>query len=159
MDLLPKTNLILADISAIFSETAVRCVSDFLGTEGNIDEEWEVVERLKAAYDYILTMGGASSKYQSILAIGVENSTFKGFGFEKIEEFLDMLGEFANTFYALLMDKDEFTSHFGFLNQSIPVLYSQGIPFLPFISGIQGKVRSGNNHLFIGFAIQELRNK
>jgi hypothetical protein len=67
-----------------------------------------------------------------------------------------VFGELANTYCAMLMDRDEFTTHFGILNQTVPVLYTKGIPFLPFISGVQGTVTINGKDIYIGFAI---RNK
>ena len=159
MNLLPKDNLILADLAPVFSETALKCVREFLGKPGRIDDEWEVVERLEADFDYILTMGGASPRYQSILALGVNNADLVKITSGDPVEFLDMLGEFANTYCALLMDRDEFTSHFGILNQSIAIMYSKGTPFLPFISGVQGKVITEGVSLFLGYAIQRVGRK
>ncbi|HLV33304.1 MAG TPA: hypothetical protein VKY57_17180 [Chitinispirillaceae bacterium] len=149
-------NLLLPDLTSAFSKTAVICVKDFLGKPAVIHENWDVVDRLVTHYDYILTMGGASQNFQSILAIGVSKDFSYIFGVKDKTEFIDILGEFANTYWALLMDDHVFTKHFGILNQSIPVVYSNGTPFLPFISGVQGKVYIENEFIFLGYAIQKV---
>jgi len=151
-------NLLLPELNSVFSKTAVRCVNDFLGKPAAIHENWCVVDRLVTHYDYILTMGGASQNFQSILAIGVSKDFSEIFGVMDKSEFVDILGEFANTYWALLMDDHVFTKHFGILNQSIPVVYSNGTPFLPFISGVQGKVYIENEFIFLGYAIQKVIN-
>ncbi len=141
----------------VFLETAIGCVDAFFGKQCERSTDWEVVERLDGRFDLILTMGSANNIYQGILAVGIDRASIPAFVGEKVTEFeaKDIFGEFANNYCAMLMDKALFNARFGILHQSLPVLYSNGQPFLPFISGVQGRVYIGSSWMYIGFAIQK----
>jgi hypothetical protein len=150
---------ILEEIVPVFQQTAIECISIFFGKEGQNNDFWSVVERISFSCENILIMGGASDNYQSILALGLNSDAIKELTEQSLSEsdFSDMFGEFANNYCALLMDNKEFVRHFGILNQTVPILYTKGIPFLPFISGVQGVVMVNGKKLFIGYAIQHTK--
>ena len=156
MNALSNTTLSLVSMTGIFLDTAIDCVEAFFGKHCEKTAEWDVVERLDGQFDLILTIGSANKVYQGILAIGIDRSAIPAFVGENVTEFeaRDIFGEFANNYCAMLMDKAQFNARFGILHQSLPVLYSNGQPFLPFISGVQGKVFIGSSWLYLGFAIQ-----
>lgn len=151
--------LSLNDVSDIFSTTLIECARALLGISCEIREPWKFVPRLEAEFENVVIMGSASDLFQAILAIGMNDSSVEGFFGKLVDknEFFDIFGEVANNFYAMIMDNREFHSQFGILNQSIPVMYSKGIPFLPFISGIQGRIYSNNQFVYFGFVIQKRR--
>ena len=154
---LSNTTLSLVSMTGIFLETAIECVDAFFNRKCENAIDWDVVERLEGQFDLILTIGCANQNYQGILAIGLEKASVPAFVGGDISEFesRDIFGEFANTYCAMLMDRPQFNSRFGILHQSLPVLYSNGQPFLPFISGIQGRVYVDGKWMYIGFAIQK----
>lgn len=147
---------ILEEIVHVFQQTALECVSIFFGKEGQCNDKWAVVDRISFSCDNILIMGGASDKCQSIFALGLNSDIIIELTEQSLSEndFSDMFGEFANNYCALLMDDKKFVSCFGILNQTVPILYTKGIPFLPFISGVQGVVVVNGKKLWIGYAIQ-----
>jgi hypothetical protein len=151
--------LALNDVSDIFSSTSIECARALLGISCELKEPWKFVPRLDAEYENVVIMGSASDLYQAILAIGMNDSSVEGFFGKLVDknEFFDIFGEVANNFCAMILDNYEFYRQFGILNQSIPVLYSNGIPFLPFISGIEGRIYSNNQFAYFGFAIQKRR--
>ncbi|NLD91213.1 MAG: hypothetical protein GX639_00950 [Fibrobacter sp.] len=154
-------NMTLDGVSTMFSSTAVECVNALLGVNSIIKDPWLFVPRLEAEYENIIIMGSASNQYQAILAVGIDDNAINHFiGKNDIDrtETFDIFGEIANNYCAMIMDHKEFLEQFGTLNQSIPVLYSKGIPFLPFISGIEGKIYSNNQPAYFGFAIQKKRS-
>jgi hypothetical protein len=149
---------LLTGLINVFSETACSSIEVLFSKSAQIKNTWSSNKHIEVDFQYVLIMGGASDIFQSILTVGVDVDTIIELtGHElKQSEFCDMFGELANTYCAMLMDRTEFTEHFGILNQTVPVLYTKGIPFLPFISGVQGTVSIGGKDIFIGFAI---RNK
>jgi hypothetical protein len=148
------------DVSDIFSATSIECIRALLGISCEIIEPWKFVPRLDAEFESVVIMGSASDQYQAILAIGMNDSSVEGFCGKLVDknEFFDIFGEVANNYCAMIMDNHEFFNQFGILNQSIPVLYSKGVPFLPFISGIEGRIYSNNQFAYFGFAIQKRHN-
>jgi hypothetical protein len=151
--------LSLNDVSSIFSSTSIECARALLGIRCELKEPWKFVPRLDAEFENVVIMGSASDQYQAILAIGMNDSSVEGFFGKLVDknEFFDIFGEVANNFCAMIMDNYEFYRQFGILNQSIPVLYSNGMPFLPYISGIEGRIYSNNQFAYFGFAIQKRR--
>ncbi|MDG5815074.1 hypothetical protein QA601_08295 [Chitinispirillales bacterium ANBcel5] len=158
MNCLSNARLIVSEMSGIFSTTAIECGETFFSTDCECREEWVTVERLSANFSNVLTMGSANSKYQSILTLGVNLSDIEDFvgQIEDSDEIIDIFGEFSNVYCAMLNDNNEFNSHFGVMNQSVPVLYNSGVPFLPFIAGIEGKLCSQKSWISIGYAIQKI---
>ena len=154
-------DMTLNEVATLFSSTAAECVNALLGIKCECREQWVFVPRLEAEFENVVIMGSASDQYQSILAIGIndeEIADFLGRNDFDNDETLDIFGEVANNYCAMIMDQKGFHNQFGILNQSLPVLYSKGIPFLPFISGIEGKIYSNNQFVYFGFAIQKKRS-
>lgn len=149
--------LSLKDVSDIFSSISIECVRALLGISCEIKTPWKFVPRLQAEFENVVIMGSANDRFQAILAIGMDDFSVEGFFGKLVDknEFFDIFGEVANNFCAMILDNHEFYSQFGVLNQSLPVLYSKGIPFLPFISGIEGRIYSNNQFAYFGFAIQK----
>jgi hypothetical protein len=55
----------------------------------------------------------------------------------------------------MLADNDAFRVNFGTLEQAVPVLYTNGHSYLPFIWGIQGYIYIGIHWVYIGYSIRE----
>lgn len=149
---------VLTKIITVFSDTTCASIEALFGKKAQVHSPWSSNKHIEIDCQYVLIMGGASEKYQSILTIGVDTESIIELTEQELEqgEFCDVFGELANTWCAMLMDRVEFTDHFGFLNQTVPILYTKGIPFLPFISGVQGAVTINGKEIQVGFAI---RNK
>lgn len=152
-----NNKMTISEFSDIFSKTAVECLGTLFGAECKSLDDWKIVPQLQAEYDNVIIMGSANNDFQAILAIGVNDTSIEAFVGNSLQksEIFDAFGEVANTYCAMIIDKKEFSDKFGALNQSIPVLYSKGTPFLPFISGIEGKVYSNEHFVYFGFAIQK----
>jgi hypothetical protein len=147
----------LKQIITVFSDTACASVQALFSKDPEVENAWSADKHMEIKQKYILIMGGASDIYQSILTIGIDVDTIIELLGQELSErdFSDTFGELANTFCGLLMDNTEFTDRFGILNQTVPVLYTKGIPFLPFIFGVQGYISINGKKIFIGFAIRK----
>ena len=157
MHTLSNATLSLVSMTGVFLDTAIECVEAFFTRRCERSTEWDVVERLSGQFDLILTIGCANKIHQGILAVGINRDSIPAFVGEEVSEFeaRDIFGEFANNYCAMLMDRPQFNARFGILHQSLPVLYTNGQPFLPFISGVQGKVFIEESWMYIGFAVQK----
>ncbi|MBN1601365.1 MAG: hypothetical protein JW915_07135 [Chitinispirillaceae bacterium] len=146
----------LEKMITVFSETTCLSIEALFGRNALVDKAWCSNKHIEIDSQYILMMGSASEKYQSILTLGVNNKCIVELTGQELEqsEFCDVFGELANTWFAVLMDRVDFTEQFGFLNQTVPILYTKGIPFLPFISGVNGSVAVNDEELLVGFAIK-----
>jgi len=155
--MISNSTVLLTDLKETFIDCAFEGVESLFGKKCNNHANWEIVDQLNGNFDLIVTLGSASNEYQSILAVGVDTKCIKSFLGESIDEFEthDAFGEFANVYCALLGDKPLFNSRFGTLIQSIPILYSKGQQFLPFIAGVQGRVNIDNDWIYIGYTIQK----
>jgi len=148
----------ISEIIPVFYEAANESLEAIFGRNGEMADNWAVTKRIDIDSENVLIMGGASDAFQAIFAVGLNEDMYEELTSQKLveEDFNDIFGEFANTYYALLMDNEGFVSRFGILNQTIPLLYTKGIPFLPFIAGVQGTVRVNGKSMDIGFAIQHV---
>ncbi len=146
---------ILETMSDIFSRTGRVCVDSVCQCSSETKDRWAVVPRLQGTFDYIFTLGNANSKFQSLLAVGIQSSSIQGFFQETVsdEMLMDVFGEIANQFCGLLMDSREFTGKFGVLVQSLPQ-YSITQAYFPKVWGIEGKTWCGNSWISIGYAIR-----
>ncbi|MBN1307074.1 MAG: hypothetical protein JXA18_04095, partial [Chitinispirillaceae bacterium] len=61
----------------------------------------------------------------------------------------------VNTYSGMIADKREFTDEFGILTQAVPVLYTDGQSYLPFIWGIQGYIYVEKHWIYIGYTIRK----
>ena len=153
----PDLKTKLGEILESFSAVATNCVNIFFARPCTALEPWHLTDDIDCGTDRIVIIGYASTAYQAITAVGMNTEDcFKLFGRSvHDDEFLDIFGELLNNYCALLMDRDEFTGRFGILHQSVPVLYSKGMPFLPFISGVRGRIGAeGGSVITIGFSIK-----
>jgi hypothetical protein len=153
-----EVKLMISEILPVFNKTANECLSVIFNRVGDNVNDWAVVSRINIKCDNVLIMGAASEMYQAIFAIGLNSDMYEELTDQTMEEadFSDIFGEFANTYYALLMDNHEFVSRFGIVNQTIPLLYTKSVPFLPFISGVQGSVMVNGKSIYFGYAIQQV---
>jgi hypothetical protein len=157
MGQLQDTQKKLTELTPIFSQSAIQCIGDMFGKQCEIHMPWEVVDQLQAQFDRILTMGSANNEYTAITCAGMQYDSMEAFiGQDKISDEMaaDILGEFVNTYNALLVDNDLFNKCFGVLIQGVPILYTEGHSFLPFIWGIQGYLYFGEQWIYIGFSIR-----
>jgi hypothetical protein len=155
---IPDLKTKLEEILEAFSAEATKCAGIFLARQCAVSEPWHLTDDIDCGTDRIVIIGYASTAYQAITAVGTDaDECFKLFGRNVYDdEFLDIFGELLNNYCALLMDRDEFTERFGILHQSVPVLYSKGMPFLPFISGVRGRIDAeGGAVITIGFSIKQ----
>jgi len=142
----------------IFSKTAMECVNLFFGKECMIHMPWELVEQLQAKFDKILIIGSSNTKYSALMSAGIQNDSLDAFvGTENTgtEEAFDVLGEFTNNYIGMLADNNEFRNSFGILSQGVPMLFSNGQSFLPFIWGIEGYLYIGPHWIYISYTIRE----
>jgi len=148
----------LTQLSSVFSSTAVECVKGMFGKSCEIKMPWEVVEQLQGQFDRILTMGSCSKRFRAITCAGIQDDSLCAFlDQENVSTAYtsDILGEFVNTFTGMLADNDEFEEQFGALEQAVPVLYTNGHSYLPFIWGIQGYIYIDIHWVYIGYSIRE----
>jgi len=148
----------LVRLSDFFSYTAIECFDVFFGKQGELHMPWEVVDHLQGKFDFILTVGGSNSRYSALMYAGIQHEALEVFtGIAKIDSEMaaDILGEFVNTYSGMIADHQEFTDEFGFLTQAVPVMYSDGQTYLPFIWGIQGYVYCGAHWIYVGYSIRE----
>ena len=132
------------------------------GVQCEIHLPWQVVDQLQEQFDFIMTMGSSNTDYSAITCAGIQLDSLKSFtGEEDIgQEFAsDVLGEFLNTYDGMLGDNKQFQKHFGTLLQAIPILYSEGEAFLPFIWGIHGYLYKDEHWIYLGFSIRPKSDK
>jgi hypothetical protein len=155
-DMLDNQNK-LTLLSPVFSETAIQCMNDMFGKKCEIHMPWEVVEQLQGQFDRILTMGSANDNFSALTCAGIQYDSLDAFvGEENVstEYTADILGEFVNTYSALLADNELFRNHFGIPIQGVPVLYTDGQSFLPFLWGIQGYLYIEDHWMYLGYTIR-----
>lgn len=148
----------LESIRTIFAEVAVQCVETMFGKKAEIDESWTLVSRLDGHYEHLITMGSANQEYSALIIAGISADAIRRVVDEDEldDEYLfDVLGEFVNNYCALLDDNKQFDEVFGKQIQAVPLLYSGGAPFMPFLRGIQGKVKVGDDYIFMGYVIRD----
>jgi len=153
-----KMKSTLLELKDVFSQTAVDCVDVFFQKKCTIHMPWELVEQLQAKFDKILIIGSSNAKYSALMCAGIQNDSLDAFvGNENTgtEEAFDMLGEFTNNYIAMLTDNQQFLNHFGALAQGVPMLFTNGQSFLPFIWGIQGYLYIGPHWIYISYTIRE----
>jgi hypothetical protein len=148
----------LMQLSPVFSNTAVDCVKGMFGKSCEIKMPWEVVEQLQGQFDRILTMGSSSRRFRAITCSGIQDDSLCAFLDQELVSTAyasDILGEFVNTYTGMLADNHEFEELFGTLEQAVPVLYTNGHSYLPFIWGIQGYIYIGIHWVYVGYSIRE----
>ena len=148
----------LASLCTVFSASAVDCVRAMFGSSCEIKMPWEVVEQLQGQFDRILTMGSSSKHFKAITCAGIQNDSLCSFlnqGAISTSYASDVLGEFVNTYTGMLTDNENFRNYFGTLEQAVPVLYTSGNSYLPFIWGVQGYIYIGNHWIYLGYSIRE----
>lgn len=148
----------LIRLSETFSRTAVECVNAFFVKKSEIVIPWEIVEQLQSKFDLILTIGSSNEKHSALMYAGIQNESLAAFAdIDDVssEAASDILGEFVNTYAGMISDHSEFTDEFGCLTQAVPVLYTDGQSYLPFIWGIQGYVYIGKHWIYIGYTIRK----
>lgn len=148
----------LESIISTFSDVAVQCVELMFGKEAEVDESWSLVSRLDGHHEHLITMGSANEKYSALIIAGISADAIgRIVGEDELDDeyLFDILGEFVNSYCALLDDNNEFDEIFGKQIQAVPLLYSGGAPFMPFLRGIQGKIRVGDDYIFMGYVIRD----
>ena len=148
----------LIKLSKTFSNTAIECVDAFFSKKSTLHMPWEVVEQLQSKFDLILTIGSSNMEHSALMYAGIQHESLAAFtGRDDIssEEAADILGEFVNTYTGMIADKKEFTNEFGILTQAVPVLYTDGQSYLPFIWGIQGYIYVEKHWIYIGYTIRK----
>lgn len=147
----------LEDIVPVFESAAVRCCKLMLGKNANIRSPWQVVEHLSGEFTHLATMGSANGDFKSLILAGVSDYSITQLIEEKnvdMEYLSDVLGEFVNSYCAILDDNEMYTSIFGKQIQAVPILYTGGTPFVSFLWGIQGTIQIGEGELYMGYVIQ-----
>lgn len=147
----------LVKLTGIYSDTAVECIEGFFGKACEVRMPWEVVDQMQCKFDLILTIGSSNEKHSALMYVGIQEESLAAFtGMDEItyETASDVLGEFVNTYSGMINDKKEFSNEFGILTQAVPVLYTNGQSYLPFIWGVQGYVYIDNHWIYIGYTIQ-----
>ena len=148
----------LIQLTDVLAQTAIECVDTFFSKKSALHLPWEVVDQLQSKFDFILTIGSSNEQHSALMYAGIQNESLSAFtDCDKIdnETAADILGEFVNTYSGMIADHVEFTEQFGVLTQALPVLYTDGQSYLPFIWGIQGYVYIERHWLYIGYTIRE----
>jgi len=149
---------ILMKLTDTFADTAVECVEAFFGKNSELHMPWEVVDQMQSKFDLILTIGSSNEKHSALMYAGIQQESLSAFaGIDEVtsEAAADILGEFVNTYSGLITDKEEFNREFGILTQAVPVLYTDGQSYLPFIWGVQGYVYIEKHWIYIGYTIRK----
>jgi hypothetical protein len=148
----------LTQLSDVFSRTAVECVNVFFSKKSELHLPWEVVDQLQSKFDLILTIGSSNELHSALMYAGIQYESlavFTNSGTVSSEMAADILGEFVNTYSGMISDSNEFTDTFGVLTQSVPILYTGGQSYLPFIWGIEGYVYIERHWIYIGYTIRK----
>ena len=149
------TKDILESFQSVFSVVGRECVESLAQKSCEIREPWAVAQRLQGKFDHIFSLGNANIRYQAIMAVGINTPAINSF-FDLStdgEDLLDAFGEIANQYCGLLMDQKQFADNFGILTQSVPQ-YSVNQTFFPRVWGVEGRVYSGEEWIYIGYAIR-----
>ncbi len=149
---------ILESMCDLFAECAIECVDAMFGKESELKMPWQVVEQLQAQFDRLLTMGSGNEEFSALTCAGIQYDSLDAFVEEEnisTEYAADILGEFVNNYCGLLSSKDVFKDNFGQHIQAVPILYSDGQSFLPFIWGVQGYIYIGDHWMYIGYTIRD----
>jgi hypothetical protein len=149
---------VLITMADVFSSCAVECAYALFNEKCEIHMPWEVVEQLQGQFDNLLTMGSGSEKFSALTCAGIQYDSLNAFLHKEDvnrEYAADALGEFVNSYCGLLADNDKFRKHFGTHIQAVPILYTDGHSFLPFIWGVQGYLYIKEHWIYIGYTIRE----
>ncbi len=147
----------LEQCGKFFPAIGLECIEAFTGVKGSVVEPWVILDRLPGNNPHNIMLGTGNNLYQAILAISFKSDADMGvIVSSSFEELIDAWGEFANTYSGMLMDKNTFTSNFGYLTQSIPQ-YSSGDVFYSKAWAFYGSIATNDNHeINLGFAIRKL---
>jgi hypothetical protein len=148
----------LTQLASVFSQTAVECVDAFFSKKSELHFPWEVVDQLQSKFDLILTIGSSNQQHSALMYAGIQYESLAAFTDTETmssETAADLLGEFVNTYSGMIADHEEFTEKFGILTQALPMLYTDGQSYLPFIWGIQGNIYIRQHWIYIGYTIRK----
>ena len=148
----------LTQLTPVFSRTAVECVNAFFNRKSELHLPWDVVDQLQSKFDLILTIGSSNERHSALMYAGIQYESLAAFTDTETvstEMAADILGEFVNTYSGMIADHEEFTEKFGILTQALPVLYTDGQSYLPFIWGIQGYVYIDRHWIYVGYTIRK----
>lgn len=148
----------LDTMKGVFADTAVECVNVFFNKKSELHLPWEVVDQLQSKFDLILTIGSSNRNHSALMYAGIQQESLAAFaGMDNVstEMASDILGEFVNTYSGMIADKKEFRQEFGVLTQAVPVLYTDGQSYLPFIWGVQGYIYVAKHWIYIGYTIRK----
>lgn len=143
-----------------FSNAAQETVSAMFGVEADVVDEWKVVDRLSGHFDRIITMGSGNDDYSALTLVAMKHETLATLLDEEdvdLEYASDALGEFVNSYCGILSDDEDFTEAFGKQIQAVPLLYTDGCPFLPFLTGIEGYLELDGEQIYVGYTIKKHR--
>jgi len=144
-------------MTTVFETVAITCARSMLQKSAEIVEPWKVVDHLNGEYEFLVTMGCANSEFKSLILVGVnQDSLLHLLDDDEIDMsyLADVLGEFVNSYCALLDDNEEYSVNFGKQIQAVPLLYRGGAPFVSFLWGIQGRLRIGDGEMYLGYVTQ-----
>ncbi len=148
----------LRSLLPVLSSIAVQCVKQMFEREAEIPKPWKVVERLDDRFEHLIAMTSANYSNTSLAIVGISPTSIKTLLEEDDVDQVslsDELAEFLNSYCALLSDNDIFIQAFGKQFQKVPVPYNTDIAFAPFLRGVQGSVKVGNDTIIIGYVIRE----
>lgn len=115
---------------------------------------WELSDHFEGQFDYIFSLGSSNDKFQGTTVIGMNLQDMPAFFGTKLEwaDALDVLGEFANVFCAMMMDEPQFTNTFGFMRQK-PPQDALNLAFFPKAWGVHGRISIQESSLYIAHFI------
>ncbi len=152
----------LSSITSILSSVAIKCGDIIFEKKCTISDQWKCVEELSGTFEHLITMGSSNEQYRALIFAGVSTSSLKKLLDEDELDgnyIFDVLGEFVNSYCALLDDNEVYCSKFGKQIQAVPLLFSNGAPFIPFLNGVQGTITIGEEKIYMGYVIQKHVNE
>ena len=146
----------MIELREVFQSSAIELLSVMFNIDAAVIYTWDVTETSDARYDYIFRQIGENKQYKANAIIGASYPTLeKVLGPDiDLNEARDAFGEFANCYYAMLMENQHFLENFGILKQRVPE-DSTVLACFPLAWGVQGKLCFDNEELFMRFSVEE----
>jgi kynurenine formamidase len=148
----------MIELREVFQSSAIELMSVMFNVEAVVIDTWDVTETSDARYDYIFRQISENKQYKANAIIGASYPALEKVLGRNIDlnEARDAFGEFANCYYAMLMENQYFFENFGILKQRVPE-DSTMLACFPLAWGVQGKLHFDSAELFMRFSVEENR--
>ncbi len=156
---MPQDNVIyntMVELREAFQKSAVELLSVMFNIKASVVDPWKITETSDARYDYVFRQIGENKKYKANAIIGASYGALEKVLGPNIDlnDARDAFGEFANCYYAVLMEHPYFIEQFGILTQRVPE-DSTVLACFPMAWGVEGKLLFDGEELFIRFSVEE----